>query len=397
MSIRRGLKETANFLACHGVSLIFIAVLCLTAAVYWHTLPFGYQYDDIPAIVENPGLRVPGWALADLSGVLKQTPPGLNNRPVSQLVFLLNYRAAGLDPKVWRAVNVTIHLINMVLLFLIGGTLLNTLGWDNTTARSGSLAGTALWGLHPVHTQAVTYLVQRVASMMALFYLAAFYCLLRGWKSSSRKWIWFAASACLWLLALGTKENAASFPVIVLLVIFYLSEKSEANGARRVSRLNLVLGLSVLGLVGVVSAVFLTGKGLEGLYEAKGMSLWQVVITQPRVYWLYLTLVLFPLPGRLSIDRDFEPSVSILEPFSTLVAWCFMAGVLVWLYRGARLKSPAAFAVLWFFITIFIENSFLPLDLVYEHRLYLPTTVPFLILGGYLTGFYQTALDRPLA
>ena len=97
------------------------------------------------------------------------------------------------------------------------------------------------------------------------------------------------------------------------------------------------------------------------------------LLTEGRVIVHYLTLLIFPHPSRLTFDYAFPVSHGWLDPPSTLAAWLAILGVIGWALSRIRRAPLMAFGVLWFFLNLAIESSLIPLDLVFEHRLYLPS------------------------
>jgi hypothetical protein len=367
--------------------LLFLAVSIL--AVYLPTLSYPFHYDDRLVILDNPGLQVQGWGLRSWALILRSSPRAVN-RPVAQVSFVLNHRLSGMDPRGWRAVNILIHLASTLLLFAIGLSFFSQAGVGRDRAAWASLSGAALWGLHPLQTQAVTYIVQRMTSMMTLFFLLGIYLYLRARaERRGRSVLLWAGCFISFLLALGTKENAAVFPFAVLLLELFL--RGGWKGLREVKRSHLAVMLVLVFAYLVLLENLYTGGGkvLDG-FQNREYTMGQRMLTQPRILLLYLSLLVFPLPGRMAIDRDPLFSSDLLNPWTTTPALLLLVLAVILSLRGMRLRSPVSFAILWFLGTIFLESSFLPLDLVYEHRVYLPTTMPALVAGFYLTGLFQS-------
>jgi len=361
-------------------SLLFLIIIAGILAVYLPALTFPFQYDDTIAILDNPGIRVKGWTWKAWQEALTKAPRS-ERRPLAQLSFVLSYRAFGINPGGWRAVNILIHLVNTLLVLAIGRSLFRQLGVHDSQAFRASFLGAAIWGLHPIHTQAVTYIVQRMTSMMTLFFLAGVLCFLKARKASGvTSFVLWSGCAAAFLLALGTKENAAVFPFSILLLEIVI--RGGFRGGREIKGKHIFfIAAGIFIYVILLWHIYAGGGEIGKGYELREFSMAQRVLTQPRIIFLYLSLLLFPLPSRMAIDWDPAISTGILHPWSTGLA---AAGLLVIIFLSVlRLRKGAVWslAALWFLGTIFLESSFLPLDLVYEHRTYLPTTVPALIAG----------------
>ncbi len=152
---------------------------------------------------------------------------------------------------------------------------------------------------HPIQTQAVTYIVQRMTSLCTLFYLAALLLYIYGRESASyrRRWILWTAGCVAWLLALGSKEIAATLPLVVWLYEWYFFRDLDGRWARQHAK----FGLLAIGLLGLVAWAYLGSSPLERLmagYERRDFTPGQRLLTQPRVVMFYVSLLAFPLPCR---------------------------------------------------------------------------------------------------
>jgi hypothetical protein len=94
-----------------------------------------------------------------------------------------------------------------------------------------------------------------------------------------------------------------------------------------------------------------------------------------------LTLLVFPHPSRLNLDYDFSISKTILNPPTTLISILIVAGLIGYSIWTAKKKPVLSFFILWYFGNLVIESSIFPLEMVYEHRLYLPAVGPFVLFS----------------
>src|SRR5262245_27383678 len=140
------------------------------------------------------------------------------NRPVGFFTFALNYAAGGTDVWGYHAVNLAIHIAAAWLLFDI---VRRTLASRTLAARYADhawgigLAAALLWVLHPLQTESVTYVYQRLESLMGMFYLATLWCFIRA-VASSWSTVWFATSVICCALGMGTKEVMVTCPLAVI-------------------------------------------------------------------------------------------------------------------------------------------------------------------------------------
>jgi hypothetical protein len=188
-------------------------------------------------------------------------------------------------------VNVAIHMTNALLLF---GILRRTFALPVLRERFGSsavflaFAIALLWALHPLDTQAVTYIVQRAESLVSLFYLLTLYCTIRGAESGNAK-LWYGAAVLACLMGMSTKEVMATAPVMVLLYDRLFLAGSLREVLQR--RLWLYAGLA-LTWVWIGYLVMSTGDLAQmsgGGQGPRGRSdRWTYAATQPGVILHYL-------------------------------------------------------------------------------------------------------------
>ena len=347
---------------------VFVAICTSAALGYADALPYPFQFDDLTAIVYNPGLR----SAQPFSELWTSAP----ERFVAYLTFLADFSRAGLDPLAFRLTNVVIHALTAFFLFLLS-TRLFALDSAGRPQRIPAWFLPALVALlfvaHPLQTQAVTYIHQRFASLCALFYVISLYAFVEARLSSiaaSRYAVaWTSAAVGAGLLAVFTKENAATLPVAAGLLEWLFVHPRIKNRKRSI--------LAVAPLAVVTAAVPLTALlkhgGLAariGQYGDQGLTSYGYFCTQLRVIWLYIRLAVWP--SGLNLDHDITPSASLLEPAVAaggLAALAACAAAL-WLSRDRKI---AAFGILFVFIALAVESSFIPIrDLAFEHRMYLP-------------------------
>ncbi len=342
-------------------------------AAYARSFSVPFQFDDQPNLVERVQVhltRLDGASLAPLLGGL---------RPLAMLTFGLNYRLGGLAPAGWHAVNLAIHVAAALVAWLLAGEILLRAGWADAARRGrAALLAALLFLLHPIQTQAVTYLVQRMASMAGLLALLATWLWLRG-RRAQRPARWLAGAVLAWVAAVLTKENTVVLPAVVAGVEALLSPDLPAWLRRH--RLPVLAGAAAAaGLVAWMASRY--WATIQAEQVRFGLSVGDRLLTQPRVLALYLSLLAWPLPSRLRVDYDFPPSHGLLAPPTTLLALATLVALVVLAWRQRRRRPLVAFAVLWFLGNLAIENSFLPVDLVFEQRLYLPSFGPFLLAAA---------------
>lgn len=366
----------------HLLAVALIAVLCWTC--YFNSLHVPFVFDDAPNIVQNGGIH---WTHLSWSGVCDAVVESrAYRRPVANLSFAVNYLFGQDNVRGYHIVNVTVHLLSGLLVYLLA---LATLRLAPPRSDENPPPGKSYWialtaavifVCHPIQTQAVTYIVQRMTSMCTMFYLAALlgYIYGRTAKSPRDRWMYWGGGAVCWLLALGSKEIAVMLPVTIILYEWYFFQDLNARWGKRL----LKVGLCGAGFLGLIALIVWVSAGSEpfqwlsqrliGGYAHRDFSLGERLLTQPRVVMLYMSLLVLPLPSRLNLAHDITISQSLFDPLTTLLSIAVIVALLgsaIYLTRRQRLVS---FCLLWFFFHLAIESTFIPLELVFEHRLYLP-------------------------
>lgn len=350
-----------------------IAALCAVGgAAYSNSFQVPFVLDDWNNILENPFVRWTRFDLESLRFTLSNAPLA---RPVAYLSFALNHLFGGYEVAGYHAVNLAIHLANACLVYALALVTLRRLPLlaeqespapPAATAPWLALAGALVFVVHPIQTQSVTYIVQRMNLLCAFFYLAALLCFVRGRLTppgARRTGAYMLALGC-GALALGSKENAATLPFAAWLYDWYF-----LRDLRRQRKATLALAaLAALLALGVLA------RGGAALldYSARPFTLGERLLTQPRVVLLYLSLIALPLPGRLNLAHDVAASRGLLDPPATLAGIAALALLLALSLALARRWRLASFAIAWFLLHLVIESSIFPLELVFEHRSYLP-------------------------
>jgi protein O-mannosyl-transferase len=368
--------------------LALFSILAAGALAYGNSFTVPFVLDDISSIVGNPLVR-------DFSFQFK-------SRIIGDLSFALNYWLHGLDLAGYHAVNLLIHLLNGLLVYAVVLTTVRTPRFNSLHVHASAvcLAGTAaalLFVLHPLQTQAVTYLAQRVTALATLFYLLSVLAYARGRLAggANKRLGWFLGSGVAAVLAMLSKEIAFTLPLALALYEFSFFVAPLRQ------RITALAGIGVSILVVPVSLILsrgLTGDVLGDLgrltAETSVISRGEYFLTQFRVVATYLRLVF--IPAGQNLDYDFPISRSLVEPVTLgsalLIGSLFCAVIWLWL-RARRMTADTgtfsrerlliAFGGGWFFLALAVESSIIPItDVIFEHRMYLPMAgIAFLLAG----------------
>lgn len=371
----------------------YAALAVLSAVVYSSILPYPFVFDDGMYIAGNAGIRS-----------LSNFWPPVGTRYFGYLSFALNYSVGGLDPKGYHAVNILIHAINSILVFKFVSLTFKTplLDAAGLKDRDGAAFGTALiasvlFAIHPVQTQAVTYTTQRFASLSTLFFLLSLvlYASHRiGAERGSKGYVKYALAFASAVAAQMTKEIAFTLPAIVVLyeIVFFsggIRKRIVSVAPFLAIMLIIPLTLFSAGALPYEAGTDISGLNRDILKDASALSRHDYLATEFRVIVTYLRLLV--LPVNQNLDYEYTIYRSFLAP-AVLSSFILLFAVFVasaWLLsrskqNGRGIAALIPFGVLWFFITISVESSVIPLytDVIFEHRLYLPSVGLFTAFGA---------------
>ena len=347
---------------CTGYFAIPLLLL-VTAGLYGHTL-------HVPFYLDDNALFNGTYLLRDLPAAASKL---FSQRGLTNLTFAVNYRlVADWSLSQLHLVNITLHAGCGLLVWLLLRQLISSFALP--------LCGALLFVAHPLQTQAVTYLAQRSTVLAAFLALLAFYCHLRardalvaaaGHRIAAYR-RWYLATVLAGGCAVLAKENAATLPLL-LIAYDLLFPRVEQRTLRQVVLdysplfvVPLVLGGMALAELAAVSTIAQSPYPLESLRHNSALN---YLVTQFSVVWVYLRLLVFPYGQALEHDY---PVVADLFSLRSGVALLGLLAV-AWLVWGLRRQRPLlTFGVVWFFLALAVESSIIPLDPLFEHRLYLP-------------------------
>ncbi len=371
---------------CSKSGYLFAAAILAVVGWYLYAPAFHapFVFDDLPQIIENPHIRITGYSSDIPARLMNCRNP---NRFLAYATFALNYYVHQYDVAGYRVVNVVIHIITAFLVFLTARLTLDPDGRKRSVLLPFLAA--ALWMVNPVHTQSVTYIVQRMNAMAAMFTLLALCCFVRArlmqrsGKHGLKPILFYAGAGVSGLCGLAAKETTAILPVVMMLYEWYFFQDLSRNWMKKqLARISIVLVLLV-----IISLVYMGGHPVDkltGIYESQDFTPGQRLLTEPRVVLYYLTLLFFPHPTRLNLDYNFPLSLSLLNPATTLPAILALLGLVVAAAYTAKKHRLCSFAIAWFLVTLVIESSFIGLALVFEHRTYLPSVFPAIAVTCFL-------------
>jgi tetratricopeptide (TPR) repeat protein len=357
----------------------------IVLAIYSNTFHAAWQFDDEINILKNEPINLKEISWQNVKKTFFASLDGSKRiyRPIACLSLALNYFFGKDDVFGYHVVNISIHLLAAFFLFLF---LYHTLNLPILKARYGpnsysiALLATVLWAINPVQIQAVTYIVQRMASMAGLFYIVSMYFYLKGRTSEHRILQYLHFFLCLFAaaLAFGSKENAAMLPISIFLFDLFLIQGLTIKNIKR----NSVVFLALL-LISLLVALSLKGgsvfcfKDLASGYGQREFTLGERLLTEPRVILFYVSLLFYPMPDRLCLNHDINISHSFIDPPTTIVSILIILGILSLSILKSRQWPFVSYCIIFFFLNHLIESSIFPLELVFEHRNYIPSMLFF--------------------
>jgi tetratricopeptide (TPR) repeat protein len=373
------------------------------------------------------------WAMDD---VVANKPVGINDiqdilgfRKITYITFLLNQHIAPFNPASFRLFNITIHLLNVFLVYSLAYMTIvrffrnhdlhsqnndkkrSLPGSPDSLAFQTALLSGAVFALHPININAVAYIVQRMASLATLFVLLALLTYIKGRGSTlkSKAAVFYIMSGIFAVTGIFSKENAVmAVPLILLYDFVFLSEFRTKGFLQR------VLVIAAIGVLSIGVASYFLNLHIK-IIELKGLIFnpdqpiirkdwmaidvyWspiQHVLTEFRVLMRYLFLILIPLPRLLVFDRWGLPvSHGITEPVTTLFSAAVLFSLLLFSLFKLKRYPLLCFGIIWYFTAISLE-SFVALgtDLYFEHRNYLPLSGLSIGVSGHLMVSFRERIN----
>ena len=388
---------------------VHVLLILVTAfAVYFNSINVPFMFDDYEYLVKNPVIKsfdcFPHTQNVLEYSINQDLKNNLILRPVAYFSFALNYALHGLNLFGYHLVNLLLHIGCGMLLYIFFVQLIQTPKMTNSK-DSGKASGVEnvgylplfaalLFICHPLQTQAVTYVIQRFVPLATFFYLATlvFYLKFRCATTTSSRTITYTLSLFAAILAMESKEIAFTLPVIIALIEFMFYRSKLMPSIVRLVPFILTMAIIPVKLMHLSSPVNLqkTERVTNGinLVNFSGLSPWDYMMTQFGVITTYIRLLLLPINQNLDYDYPLQQHFFNLEVLLPLALLLLIAGMGFYLLKHSkenRLYRIIAFGIFWFFITLSIESSFVPIeDLIFEHRAYLPS-VGFFV--SFLTGF----------
>lgn len=374
-SIRTGTRGRLADIFLRSPSLHLSLILLAALSAYSNTFHAPFEFDDSHVILDNPRIR----SLHSIPSLFLDPSGSIGSRPLSLSTFALNYAISGTGSTTsYHVFNFTVHVLNAMLLYALILRTARALGraHSQTTGPIALICALVL-AVHPMHTEAVTYIVSRSELLNAFFVLSGLHIFLMvtGYPEGDRRRKHIVGVPALFMisvLGMTSRENFIAFPL--LMFAFDLAIVSNGNWRKLLSNIWLHLALlpgALYLLWLVMGRDFVADK--SAWYGITSSTPWQYTITEFRVHWSYLKMLILPV-GQ-NIDHDYRMSQTLLEPaaMAAFIGWLCIWGLGVYTLR----RRPAvSMCVLWFVIMLLPTTIVPVVDVFFEHRVYTASIGP---------------------
>jgi tetratricopeptide (TPR) repeat protein len=372
-----------------------LAIIIVGIIIYFNSFQVPFVFDDINYIgVNDPNVHMTSLSWDQLKKAISESRP--RNRPLANISFALNYYFNSSKVFGYHLVNLVIHLITGICLFIFIKLTLKVDAYyprtnifrtkKSLTVSSSFIAFSSvlIWTVHPVQSQAVTYIVQRMTSMAAMFYVLGMVFYIKGRtlqisKKKKTSVMYLMCSFIATLCAIASKQNAAMLPFFMLLYEWFFFQNLK------VDRLKPFLWLIILILLFSSISFFYLGHNpidrIMKTYAIRDFNIAERLLTEPRVVIYYLSLIFFPHPLRLNLDHSYPLSDTFFEPITTIISLCSIIALLgIVGYLVIKKERLLSLCILWFLGNLIIESTVIGIEIIFEHRTYLPGMLIYLMV-----------------
>lgn len=378
-----------------------LAVSALLFLIYLPGLSGPYVLDDSENVYLNDAIALKDLSTANLYNALRANESGPLLRPLASLSFALNhYFAGGFENTLpFKLTNLLIHIGNTALIYSLVLLLLQTPTLRDTSMGAYPLPvaalTSALWASHPIQLTNVLYVAQRMNSLSAMGVLIGLLIFMRGRRLVNENrphGITIMTIGVILGLFLGliSKENAALLPLFALAIeyVFYRRDQLDSRMRRHLYAFYIfmvMIPVTIFGIYLIGHPEFITNS-----YALRHFTLHERLLTETRVLWFYVGLLILPTPDRLGLFHDdITLSTSLFDPITTLFAVAGLGALSLFALTKNKRWPVTSFAILWFLAGHTLESSVFGLELSYEHRNYLPSLGFFFLVSFMILSLLQ--------
>ncbi len=386
-----------------STTTLFFALVCaLTAVIYLPGLSGDYIFDDLPNLLNNKRLQLDTLDMESLQGAVLSSGAGTLRRPISMASFALNRYFFGVSPYSYKTVNLIIHLLTGLSLYLLSRLLVKAYRTSHKSDLSDAAAAwlpvvvSGLWLVHPLNLTSVLYIVQRMTSLAALFTVCGL-CLyvagrLRMLDKQRGLPLILTGLLVFGGLAVFSKENGALLPLYMLVAEITLFRFRGSKG--QADKTVIIFFLTTVAIPAALLLLYLAMHpgAILGGYSGRNFTLTERLLTESRVLVFYLKMIIMPSITELGLYHDdITISRGLLDPPTTLYSLITLSGLLFGALLLLKKRPLISLGILWFFAGHVLESTVYPLEIAHEHRNYL---ADYGILLAASVGLAQARLQR---
>jgi hypothetical protein len=388
------------------MGLAAAALAVLAASAFAPGLDGAFIFDSVERVLRNKSLAMTALDGEQLLAAAYAAQADYPQRGLAYVTLALNHYFGGqqFDPFVFKLTNLAVHILNGILVLVLAGLILSR--WQRlgvlgptSSARLVLLSALAagLWLLHPIQITSVLYVVQRMTSLAGTWVLAGaiLFILARQRLEEGRRGALAAMYGAVVVCAgIGflCKQTALLLPAYAAVLELFLFRRTLLSTPQKRALGAFFAIVLVLPLAAGLVALSLAPEAFLGGYQNRDFTLVERLLTEARVLFFYLGLLLAPGLRRFGLYHDdLATSTGLLGPWTTLlavIAWALILALTLW---GARRRAPWAFAAAWFLVGHGMESTLLPLELVYEHRNYVPAVGLWIAVAVYVGVLWERA------
>ncbi len=367
----------------------YLIIIFVTYLVFYNSLSNEFVFDDESVVVGNASIQtlssIPQYFTAD-EGFHKVI--GRYYRPIVSASYAIDYSIWGLNPYGFHLTNVIIHIIACLLLFKI----LSTLFWRYKYRNLFSLLSVLIFAVHPIHTEAVSWVSGRTDSLVTLFFFASFLFYIEFTKEmehsnkdnslhriDKKNYFYLLLSILFYSLGLLTKEMIVTMPVIILLYDFVYKKKDFSYFKKNLINYILFFGITIIYFALRYSLLSDIPERENYLYF-KGKDYSVIIGTMIKTVPVYFRLLFAPFPLLYHYNGVIPDAKSVIDSdviFSILFI-AFLIFLSIYFYKK---DSIISFCILFFFVSLLPVMNIVPtMNLMAERFLYFTSFAVILLI-----------------
>lgn len=368
---------------------IQLALIIISAfIVYFNSLSIPFYLDDYYSIVENP-------AVHSFANLIEHRNYQIM-RIIGYFSLASNYAIHDTSVLGYHFFNLLVHIIASISVFFLLRGLIKTLKNSSDSRSLGNfitylpIIGALFFALHPLQTQAISYIIQRHASLAAMFYIACMAAYVYARVSANKKY--YLLTLICFIAALLSKENTVTLPLALAMIEIIFFQQASGRKTAIFGAIGLFLvAILYLALNFFLGIDFSTIDRFTHTADVSHISRWEYFSTQALVVWSYIGLFFWPTSLHLEYDVILQTEFSRALGFALLLHFCL---ILFALYSAKR-RPLIAFAILFYYLAHSIESGIIPIrDYAFEHRTYLPNLGLVILLSYLFCWLFQIRLKN---